>query len=94
MKRAFLLILIFMVLYPSVPEAVVQNEVKAGFIRGGNLWTLIDGKETQVTDSSMVLSRPQWSKDGTMLVYQVEAPSEIYKGEMQSEVWIYNIKTN
>ncbi|MGE8081344.1 TolB family protein [Peribacillus loiseleuriae] len=94
MKRAFLLTLILAILFPLAPSAAVENQVKAAFIRGGNLWTLIDGQETQLTDSGKVFAKPQWSTDGNWLVYQVEAPSEFHNGEKQSEVWTYNIKTD
>jgi len=93
MKRAFFLIIILAILFPSAPSAAVENQVKAAFIRGGNLWTLIGDQEKQVTNSGKVFAKPQWSTDGNLLVYQVEAPSEIYKGEAQSELWTYNIKT-
>ena len=94
MKRSFVLILILAVLFPLAPSAAVENQAIAAFIRGGNLWTLIDGQETQVTDSGKVFAKPQWSKDGNWLVYQVEVPTELQNGEKQSEVWTYNIKTN
>lgn len=93
MKQAFFLIIILAILFPSAPSAAVENQVKAAFIRGGNLWTLIGDQEKQVTNQGKVFSKPQWSTDGNLLVYQVEAPSEIYKGETQSELWTYNIKT-
>lgn len=93
MKQAFFLIIILAILFPSAPSAAVENQVKAAFIRGGNLWTLIGDQEKQVTNSGKVFSKPQWSTDGNLLVYQIEAPSEIYKGETQSELWTYNIKT-
>lgn len=93
MKRAFFLIIILASLFPSAPSAAVENQVKAAFIRGGNLWTLIGDQEKQVTNSGKVFAKPQWSTDGNLLVYQVEEPSEIYKGEAQSELWTYNIKT-
>lgn len=93
MKRAFLFIVILVILFPSVPSAAIEDQVKAAFIREGNLWTLIGDHEKQVTNSGKVFGTPQWSPDGNLLVYQVEAPSEIYKGETQSELWTYNMKT-
>lgn len=93
MNRVFLLTLILAILFPLVPSAAVENPMKAAFIRDGNLWTLIDDQEKQVTDSGKVFAKQQWSKDGEWLVYQVEAPSEVYTGENQSEVWVYNVKT-
>jgi Tol biopolymer transport system component len=53
----------------------------------------MNGQEKQVTNSGKVFAKPQWSKDGKWLAYQIEAPSEFQKGEMQSEVWTYNIET-
>jgi Tol biopolymer transport system component len=94
MIKAVLFTLILAILFPLAPSATVENQVKAAFIRDGNLWTLIDSQETQVTDSGKVIAKPQWSTDGNRLVYQVEAPSEFHKGEMQSEVWTYNIQTD
>ena len=78
MKRAFLLTLIFVILFPLAPSAAGENQVKAAFIRDGNWWTFIDGKETQVTDSGKVFAKPQWSADGDWLIYQIETLSEIY----------------
>lgn len=94
MKRGILLIFIISILFPLAPSAAVENQAKAAFIRDGNLWTLLDGQETQVTKSANVLAKPQWSKDGNWLVYQVESPSEMSNGERHSEIWIYNIITN
>lgn len=94
MKQAFFLTFIIAILFPLAPSANVDNQVKAAFLRSGDLWILIGDQEKKVTDSGKVFAKPQWSKDGNWLVYQVEAPSEFYNGENQSEVWIYNIKTN
>nr|WP_106779416.1 hypothetical protein [Lysinibacillus timonensis] len=96
MKQAFLITMIFAIsiLFPLAPSSAAESQVKAAFIRGGNLWVLIDGQETQVTDSGKVFAKPEWSKDGTMLVYQEEAPSQFDKEEeTQSEIWIYHINT-
>lgn len=94
MKQAFILTFIIAILFPLAPSANVENQVRAAFLRSGDLWILIDGQEKKVTDSGKVFAKPQWSKDGNWLVYQVEAPSEFNNGENQSEVWIYNIKTD
>ena len=93
MKKVILFTIILALLFPLTPSAAVHHQMKAAFIRNGNLWTLMDGQEKKVTDSGKVFSSPQWSKDGTWLSYQVETSSEFDKGEMQSEVWVYNSKT-
>jgi Tol biopolymer transport system component len=70
-----------------------QNDLKAAFIRDGNLWTLINNEEKQITSSEKVFTSPQWSHDGQWLLYQNEAPSEYQDGEKQNEIWVYHVKT-
>jgi Tol biopolymer transport system component len=93
MKKAILFTIILALIFPSTPSASINNQVKAAFIREGNLWTLINNQETQITHSGNVRSQPKWSTDGTWLAYQVETTSEFDKGETQSELWTYNLKT-
>lgn len=92
MKKAILLTIILALMFPLATSASGQNQVKAAFIREGNVWTLVDGKEKQITNSGNVHSKPKFSKVGIWLAYQIDAPSEFDKGEMQSELWTYNFE--
>ncbi|WP_241657742.1 TolB family protein [Anaerobacillus alkaliphilus] len=85
------MILLLLLLFPAIASA--EEAVKAAFIREGNLWTLLDGGETQVTNSGKVFNQPQWSPDGKWVLYQEEASSEFQKGDQQAEVWVYHIET-
>ena len=88
MKPAILLTIIFMLIFPSTPNASINNSVKAAFIREGNVWTLADGKETQITNTGNIHSVPKWSTDGTMIAYQMDSTTQ-----GQSELWTYNLNT-
>ncbi|MGR3764334.1 TolB family protein [Rossellomorea sp. NS-SX7] len=66
--------------------------MKAAFLRGHNLWILVDGKEQQITTSGKVTESPQWSHDGKWILYQEEAPSEFEHG-LQNELWVYNLSS-
>ena len=65
MKKAILLVIILSLLFPLATPAAPVNQVKAAFIREGNVWILLDGKEKQITNTGNVHSKPKWSKDGT-----------------------------
>lgn len=93
MKKAILFTMILALIFPLTPSASLVDQVKAAFIREGDLWTLINGQEKQITHTGNIRSKPTWSQDGTWLAYQVETPSEFDKGEVQSEVWTYNLNT-
>ncbi|RSD23045.1 TolB family protein [Mesobacillus subterraneus] len=89
MYKLFLLTILFLQLVtPSVEAAA-----KAAFLRDGNIWTLIDQKEQQITDSGNAFAKPQWSPDGKRLMYQLQTPSEFEQNELQVEVWTYHVDT-
>ena len=94
MKRAFFLTFILAILFPLSPSAALEDQIKAAFIRDGNLWTLINNKEKQITKTRKVFGQPKWSKDGQWLLYQNEAPSEHKDKEIQQEIWAYHIQTS
>jgi hypothetical protein len=94
MRRILCLIIIFFALFPLTTFASkLDNNVNAAFIKDGNLWTLINNVEKQITDSGKVSGSPKWSSDGKWLLYQNEAPSIIQKDEQQMELWAYHIET-
>lgn len=93
MGRILFITLVFSILFPLTPFAANEQNVKAGFIRNGNLWTLINNEEKQITNSGKVFGNPKWSRDGKWLLYQSAAPSEFKDKEQQSEVWVYHIET-
>jgi hypothetical protein len=63
--------------HPSTIHANNESvsEVQAAYIREGNLFTLIKGEETQVTDTGKA-SHPKWSHDGEWISYQIEDRTE------------------
>ncbi|WP_053601369.1 PD40 domain-containing protein [Bacillus sp. FJAT-18017] len=77
----------------SAPSTAPLTRVKAAFIRDGNLWVLIGGKEKQVTSSGKIQAKPVWSSDGNLLAYQESAPAEFKQNGEQSELWVYEIAT-
>ncbi|WP_160718649.1 TolB family protein [Bacillus sp. USDA818B3_A] len=92
MKKVLLITLIVTLLFP-IPSFAENKEVKAAFIRDGNLWTLINNKEKQITSTGKVIGQPKWSKDGQWLLYQNEAPSMHMDKELQHEIWAYHLQT-
>lgn len=93
MKRILVIILFMFLLYPIPSFAENEQVVKAAFIRDGNLWTLINNKEKQITQTGKVFGQPQWSKDGKWLLYQIEATAERPDKEFQHEIWTYHVST-
>ena len=77
------------ILFPTVAFASTNN-VKAAFIRDGNLWTLIGDKETQITKKNRTVFDPMWSSDGKWISYQVVSSDEF--GE-EYELWVYSLET-
>lgn len=84
-----------MILFPSTTLATgkEKDNTKAGFIRDGNLWTLIGTNEKQITHTGKVISTPKWSPNGKWLLYQNEAASEYQDNKEQVEIWAYNVET-
>jgi hypothetical protein len=91
MFRIIMVIMSLFILLPQVTESAVPIK-KAAFLRGHNVWTLINGKQQKVTTSGKVTETPQWSHDGEWLLYQEQAPSEFGNG-VQNELWVYKIST-
>ena len=76
MIRVLLMILFMSMLHPMPSYAANEKDVKAAFIRDGNLWTFINSEEKQITQTGKVFGQPKWSKGGQWLLYQNEAPAE------------------
>jgi hypothetical protein len=93
MIRVLLMILFISMLHPIPSFAANEKDVKAAFIRDGNLWTLNKNEEKQITKTGKVFGQPKWSKDGQWLLYQNEAPAERPDKEFQHEIWAYHIQT-
>jgi hypothetical protein len=87
--RIILMLMLAFGLYPQV-KVSADSSMKAAFLRGQNVWTLIDGTEQRITNSGKVTEPPQWSHDGQWILYQEEAPSEFEQG-IQNELWVYNL---
>ena len=99
MLKIFLSVLLVFLMFPLRGLAAANPltdaaPIKAAFIRDGNLWTLINNKETQITKTGKVYD-PAWSYDGKWISYQHEAPSELpYSDPRQYELWVYNVETH
>lgn len=93
MKRVLLITFFMLLLYPIPSFAENDRDVKAAFIRNGNLWTFINNREKQITTTGRVFGQPKWSKDGQWLLYRNEALTEHKDNEFQHEIWAYNIQT-
>jgi hypothetical protein len=78
MYRFLVLAVILLFPFPLFIHANVNNinDLKAAFIREGNLWILRNGEEKQITKSGQVYA-PKWSHDGKWVLYQKQVPSEI-----------------
>lgn len=92
-RTFFLAFLLLLFASPVSVLAAAEKDLQAAFIRGGNLWLYSDGKEKAITKDGNVFAAPQWSKDGRLLLYQKEVPSELQKNETQLEIWTYDIAT-
>lgn len=93
MKKWSLFILCFILL--SLTNHTVtasMKDIKATFIRDGNLWILVNNQETQITHTGKI-HHPQWSDDGKWLLYQKETASALQNNEIQQEIWVYNLET-
>ncbi len=94
--RLFLLVFTFTIPIPYFTLAQSQeihHNVKAAFIRNGDLWLKINEEEKQITKGSNIHS-PQWSYDGKLLLYEKEVPSTVMQNGIQNELWIYQVKSN
>lgn len=94
MYRTFFLVFILLLFTsPFSVLAAAEKDLQAAFIRDENVWLYSGGREKQLTMDGNVFTPPQWSKDGSLLLYQKEVPAELQKNEMQSEIWTYEIET-
>lgn len=59
-------------------------ELKAVFIRGGDLWIQSGDTEKQMTQGDYI-RHPKWSKDGQWIAYT--------KGENEQELWVLHVPT-
>ncbi|MGG0719322.1 hypothetical protein ABE096_17230 [Robertmurraya massiliosenegalensis] len=93
MKKWSLLMLFLCLLSLSNHTAAASiKDIKAAFIRDGNLWTLVHNQETQITQTGKI-DHPQWSHDGKWLLYQKETTAALQNNEIQHEIWVYNFET-
>ncbi|WP_017754748.1 TolB family protein [Calidifontibacillus oryziterrae] len=94
MSRIIMFVIILTMIFPlNILAAGESADVKASFIRDRNLWVFINGKEQQITNSGNIYNKPKWSHDGMWILYQVEVPSELQKGELQVEIWAYELES-
>lgn len=93
MKKFIGLTIIFIFIFPITTSfAAPLKEVKAAFIREGNLWTYLQEKEKKITTSGNVIGELQWSHDGQYLAYQLTGPPAQNENQQEIEIWIYDVK--
>ncbi|WP_088070946.1 TolB family protein [Gottfriedia luciferensis] len=96
-RKIFLIILIiFSFIVPSFTHAeTTEKPLRIAFVRDGYVWIKINNKETKITKvRSVYLNAPQWSYDGSYLMYEKEIPTgPTASYPTRSEIWIYNLKT-
>lgn len=68
----------------SVLNAAPSNELKAAFVRGGELWMKTGDKEEQLTKGEYVRT-PKWSSNGRWIAHT--------RGQEEQELWVTDIKT-
>lgn len=91
MKKIILFAMIFSSFFSLAPSAAVDDhDVKAAFIRSGDLWILLNGKELQITATGKVFGKPEWSRDGMWIAYQQHSRLDASTGQLQTDLWIYN----
>ncbi|WP_179874345.1 TolB family protein [Bacillus sp. AFS002410] len=95
-KILFIFITIICLILPTFSHAETTDPaLKIAFIRDGFVWVKINNKEEKITKVKGVYSeQPQWSFDGSYLMYQKEIPTgPTTSYPTRSEIWVYNMKT-
>ncbi|MTT31882.1 hypothetical protein GMB86_07645 [Terrilactibacillus sp. BCM23-1] len=93
LRKLYLILLCFISLAGVAPcfahaQTLDFQASKAAFIRDGDLWTRIQGKEKRITQSGHVHS-PQWSSDGQWIAYL----EDVKPPKMTNDLWVYNVTT-
>ncbi|MDF1510493.1 PD40 domain-containing protein [Robertmurraya sp. DFI.2.37] len=91
-KMSFITVFILALSLTNLANAAHLKDMKAAFIRDGNLWILVNQQEKQITHSGKIY-QPQWSHDGKWILYQKEANTENKNEKIHHEIWVYNIET-
>ncbi|WP_257008354.1 TolB family protein [Bacillus sp. FJAT-45350] len=84
---------ILLMMLTLLPTATAAENIKASFIRDGNMWLYVNDKEKQITDSGKVFGIPKWSHDGNWILYQKHSPTKRPGIPEQSEIWAYELET-
>jgi Tol biopolymer transport system component len=93
MRKIIGLTIILMFILPNTTSfAAPLKDVKAAFIREGDLWLYLHEKEKKITTSGKVIGEPQWSHDGKYVAYQMTGPSELNENAQETAIWIYDVK--
>lgn len=98
MKYKILIVILTFVylLLPNLTHAETTNtSLKIAYIKDGYLWTKINNKDEKITRKQAIYQYPpQWSFDGTYILYQKEiAQSSTESYPTRSEIWVYNLNT-
>ncbi|QUW23542.1 TolB domain-containing protein [Sporosarcina sp. Marseille-Q4063] len=92
------IIIIFCLIFPfpSIIHADTNSSgIKVAFVRDGYLWVKVGDMEEKLTAKKASYDYlPQWSHDGSMLLYQKTVPGNIDESEKTSnELWVYDLRT-
>lgn len=68
----------------SILHAAPSIELKAAFVRGGDLWMKNGDKETQLTKEEYIRN-PKWSSNGRWIAHT--------RGQEEQELWVIDIQT-
>lgn len=91
-RNITLFMMVLILICPLPVFAAERTEIKAAFVREGDLWIYTEGKEQQITRNGNVISKPQWSKDGRYILYVTKA-SLTEQEKTQTEIWTYEPAT-
>ncbi|NRD80875.1 translocation protein TolB [Bacillus sp. BRMEA1] len=94
MKRIITLLTIFILNFQpfSFVSAESNDELKAAFIKNGDLWAKVENKEMRITYGEYVRF-PKWSFDGNWIAY-IRATKVNEFPSYEGDLWLYDVKSN
>lgn len=96
MTKLVQLMLMMCLISPAIASAEeITESVKIAFVKDDYLWIQSSGKTEKITTKRATFTdSPQWSFDGTMLLYQRKAIEPVIKqAGTENELWVYDVKT-
>jgi hypothetical protein len=89
-KKFLVSILLIVSFHPVADADTPDNEYKAAFIRGDDMWIKIGINERRLTKGDYI-RYPKWSSDGEWIAYLKAVDvngGSVYNGDL----WVYNVK--